>query len=125
MVKAKRSEKAKTPVTQVSDARVRKDKIKPSDLKDLKKLGHIASLLDVVRKRLGVGRASLGSLSESVTVFDPEPLAAIAAELGDKLPNRTPEKFKNPLDRLAAPFARILAPAHRPHTRFIGQNLTK
>lgn len=54
-----------------------------------------ASELDVVRKRLGVGRASLGSLSESVTVFDPEPLAKIAAEPGDKLPDRTPEKFKN------------------------------
>ena len=32
-----------------------------------------ASTLDKVRKRLGVGRASLGSLSESVTVFDPQP----------------------------------------------------
>jgi hypothetical protein len=143
MAAAKRSDKAKTPVTRVSDARVRKGKIKPSDLKDLKKLGHIAGLLeplheigaardkagnrslhmdeycllvlmwifnpvidsmrgmqqaselDVVRKRLGVGRASLGSLSESVTVFDPEPLAQIAAELGDKLPDQTPEKFKN------------------------------
>ena len=118
-------------------------KIKPSDLKDLKKLRHIARMLeplheigtardkannrslhmdeycllvlmwmfnpvidslrgmqqaselDVVRKRLGVGRASLGSLSESVTIFDPEPLAQIAAELGDKLPNATPDKFKN------------------------------
>lgn len=143
MATAKRSNKAKKPVTKVADARARKGKIKPSDLKDLKKLGHIASLLeplheigaardkagnrslhmdqycllvlmwifnpvidsmrgmqqaselDVVRKRLGVGRASLGSLSESVTVFDPEPLAAIAAELGDKLPDRTPEKFQN------------------------------
>ncbi len=52
-----------------------------------------ASELDKVRKRLGVGRASLGSLSESVTVFDPEPLARIAEELSDKLPDRTPEKF--------------------------------
>jgi hypothetical protein len=143
MAAAKRSDKSKKPVTRVSDARVRKGKIKPSDLKDLKKLGHIAGLLeplheigaardkagnrslhmdeycllvlmwmfnpvidsmrgmqqaselDVVRKRLGVGRASLGSLSESVTVFDPEPLAQIAAELGDKLPDQTPEKFKN------------------------------
>jgi hypothetical protein len=54
-----------------------------------------ASTLEKVRKRLGVGRASLGSLSESVGVFDPEPLAAIAAELGDKIPDRTPDKFKN------------------------------
>ena len=150
MAAAKRSEKAKGPVTKVSDRRLRKGKIKPSDLKDLKKLGHIASLLeplheiggerdkannrslhmdeycllvlmwlfnpvidslrgmqqaselDVVRKRLGVGRASLGSLSESVTVFDPEPLAKISAELGDKLPDRTPEKFKNVNKKITA-----------------------
>ena len=54
-----------------------------------------ASTLDKVRKRLGVGRASLGSLSESARIFDPEPLAAIAQELGDKIPDRTPENFKN------------------------------
>ena len=54
-----------------------------------------ASTLDKVRKRLGVGRASLGSLSESATIFDPEPLAAIAQELADKIPDRTPENFKN------------------------------
>jgi len=41
-----------------------------------------ASNLKEVQKRLGVGRASLGSLSESVSVFDPEPLAALAEELG-------------------------------------------
>lgn len=52
-----------------------------------------ASDFEVVRKRLGVGRASLGSLSESVTVFDPEPLARIAQELSDKLPDRTADKF--------------------------------
>lgn len=46
-----------------------------------------------MRKRLGVGRASLGSLSESVTVFDPEPLAELAEELSHKLPDRSPEKF--------------------------------
>lgn len=150
MSASKRSEKAKTPITKISDRRVRKGKIKPSDLKDLKKLGHIARLLeplhrigadrdkannrslhmdeycllvlmwmfnpvidslrgmqqasqlDVVRRRLGVGRASLGSLSESVTVFDPEPLAAIAAELGDKLPDRTPEKFNRVGKRITA-----------------------
>ena len=54
-----------------------------------------ASTLDKVRKRLGVGRASLGSLSESAGIFDPEPLAAIAQELSDKIPDRTPENFKN------------------------------
>lgn len=46
-----------------------------------------------MRQRLGVGRASLGSLSESVTIFDPEPLGALAEELSRKLPDRTPEKF--------------------------------
>ncbi len=54
-----------------------------------------ASQLPNVQKRLGVGRASLGSLSESVQIFDPEPLARIAQELGDKIPDWTPEKFKN------------------------------
>lgn len=52
-----------------------------------------ASGLKNVQKRLGVGRASLGSLSESVTIFDPEPLAGLAEELSHKLPDRTPENF--------------------------------
>lgn len=130
--------------------RARKGKIKPSDLKHLRELSHIASLLeplhamgtardtagnrqlhmdhyclmilmwmfnpvidsmrgiqqasefDVVRKRLGVGRASLGSLSESVTIFDPEPLAQIAQELGDKIPDRTPEGFRQVDKRITA-----------------------
>jgi hypothetical protein len=38
-----------------------------------------ACTLDKVRKRLGVNRASLGSLSESVAIFDPSPLKEIAA----------------------------------------------
>jgi hypothetical protein len=37
--------------------------------------------LDKVCKRLGVSRASLGSLSASVAIFDPAPLKEIAAEL--------------------------------------------
>jgi hypothetical protein len=52
-----------------------------------------ASDLKKVQKRLGVGRASLGSLSESVSIFDPEPLAELAEELSSKLPRRTPETF--------------------------------
>ncbi len=52
-----------------------------------------ASDLKKVQKRLGVGRASMGSLSESVRIFDPEPLAGLVKELSDKLPDRTPEKF--------------------------------
>lgn len=53
-----------------------------------------ASQLKNVQKRLGVGRASLGSLSESVTIFDPEPLKELAAELSEQLPLKTPEKFE-------------------------------
>jgi hypothetical protein len=36
---------------------------------------------------------SLGSLSESVTVFDPEPLKQIAAALATKVPSADPSKF--------------------------------
>ena len=42
-----------------------------------------ASELDNVQKKLGVGRTSFGSFSESVSMFDPEPLKQIAAELAD------------------------------------------
>jgi Transposase DDE domain len=139
----RKSPKKPEPPLKIQSAKVRKGKIKPSDLKDLRHVGQLASLLeplheigtgrdkagnrslhmdeycllvlmwmfnpvidslrgmqqaselDVVRKRLGVGRASLGSLSESVTVFDPEPLAKIAQELGDRLPTRTPEQFQS------------------------------
>ena len=48
-----------------------------------------ASELDKVRKKLGVGRTSFGSFSESVRVFDPEPLKEIAAELAGQLPERS------------------------------------
>jgi hypothetical protein len=40
-----------------------------------------------VRKRLGVSRSLLGSLSESVAICDPEPLTQIAVERGHKLPD--------------------------------------
>jgi len=40
-----------------------------------------------VRKRLGVSRSLLGSLSESVAIFDPEPLTQIAVERAHKLPD--------------------------------------
>jgi hypothetical protein len=46
-----------------------------------------------VQKRLGVDRASLGSLSESVRIFDPELLIGIVNELQNQLPIKTPEKF--------------------------------
>lgn len=46
-----------------------------------------------MRKKLGVGRCSLGSLSESVSVFDPEPLQQIAAELAHEVPSAGAGKF--------------------------------
>src|SRR5687767_3656996 len=44
-----------------------------------------ASQLANVQKKLGCPRTSLGSLSESVTVFDPDRLKEIIAELGGQL----------------------------------------
>ena len=44
-----------------------------------------ASELANVQKKLGCARTSLGSLSESVTVFDPQRLKEIIAELGGQL----------------------------------------
>src|SRR5947209_7067585 len=44
-----------------------------------------ASELKNVQKKLGCPRTSLGSLSESVAVFDPERLKEIIAELGGQL----------------------------------------
>lgn len=49
--------------------------------------------LDKVRKHFGVGRASLGSLSEGGAVFDPEPLKDIAQELFDQLPKVSAGRF--------------------------------
>ena len=44
-----------------------------------------ASELKNVQKKLGCERSSLGSLSESVSVFDPDRLKEIIAELGEQL----------------------------------------
>jgi hypothetical protein len=44
-----------------------------------------ASELEVVRKKLGVSRTSLGSFSEATDVFDPERLREIVQELGAQL----------------------------------------
>jgi IS4 transposase len=52
-----------------------------------------AGTLDKVRKNFGVGRASLGSLSEGVAVFDPEPLKEIAQELFNQLPDVSAGRF--------------------------------
>jgi hypothetical protein len=45
-----------------------------------------ASELAKVQRKLGCGRAALGSLSEAATVFDPRRLQEIVAELGAELP---------------------------------------
>src|SRR5437868_4472455 len=44
-----------------------------------------ASALEVVQKKLGVSRTSLGSFSEAVAVFDPDRLRGIVQELGAEL----------------------------------------
>lgn len=59
----------------------------------LRGVGQMSALKNV-QKRLGVGRASMGSLSESVRVFDPEPLKQIVQELNDQLPDRTPQNYQ-------------------------------
>ena len=58
-------------------------------LRDLQR----ACAVDKVRKRLGVSRASLGSLSESVAIFDPAPLKEIAAELGHTIRGKPSSRF--------------------------------
>jgi hypothetical protein len=52
-----------------------------------------ASELEEIQERFGVGRASLGSLSESVTIFDPEPLKRIAESLATEVPSADPSRF--------------------------------
>ena len=39
-----------------------------------------------LQNKFGISQASLGSLSESVRIFDPERFKEIAKELGDPLP---------------------------------------
>lgn len=52
-----------------------------------------ASTLAEVQRKFGVGRSSLGSLSESVSIFDPEPLKQIAAALATEVPSADPSRF--------------------------------
>ena len=52
-----------------------------------------ASTLADVQRKFGVGRSSLGSLSESVSIFDPEPLKQIAATLATEVPSADPSRF--------------------------------
>lgn len=52
-----------------------------------------ASELRNVQKKLGIKCASLGSLSESVSVFDPEPLKEIAVHLARQIPDQSSDDF--------------------------------
>lgn len=61
-----------------------------------------ASTLDKVRKRLGCSRASLGSLSESVAIFDPTRLKQIAAELGTQVSAKSAGRFAAVAQHLTA-----------------------
>lgn len=55
-----------------------------------------ASALKKVQKKLGVPRASLGSLSEAATVFDSQQMVQVIAELGQQLqPLAVPAKLQN------------------------------
>jgi len=67
-------------------------------LRDLQR----ACALDKVRKRLGVTRASIGSLSESVAIFDPAPLKEIAVELGHTIRSRPNHRFDAVGQRITA-----------------------
>lgn len=51
-----------------------------------------ASELKNVRKKLGCPRVALGSLSEATSVFDPEPVKRIAAELAGQLEPRADDR---------------------------------
>jgi hypothetical protein len=61
-----------------------------------------ATQLEAVGEKFGVGRASLGSLSESVCIFDPEPLKAIAEQLATEVPTANPGRFDVIGQRLTA-----------------------
>lgn len=69
-----------------------------SSLRDLQRVSALAK----VQKRLGVTRASLGSLSESAAIFDPGPLKAIAAELGHRISSKPADFFRDVNQRITA-----------------------
>ena len=78
-------------------------------LRDLQR----ACALDKVRKRLGVNRASLGSLSESVAIFDPAPLKEIAIELGHTIRSRTDRRFDSIGQQITAVDGSVIATVKR------------
>ena len=78
-----------------------------------------ASELKNVQKKLGCGRAALGSLSEAATVFDPERLIGIIGELSDRLPR----SLHDARSRDGAPAARTRALLHQRIDRADGNAL--
>ncbi len=78
-------------------------------LRDLQR----ACALDKVRKRLGVNRASLGSLSESVAIFDPAPLKEIAIELGHTIRSRPDRRFDSVGQQITAVDGTVIATVKR------------
>ncbi len=78
-------------------------------LRDLQR----ACALDKVRKRLGVNRASLWSLSESVAIFDPAPLKEIASELGHTIRSRPDRRFDAVGQRITAVDGTVIDTAKR------------
>lgn len=69
-------------------------------LQSLRGLSRV-SALKKVQKRLGGGRASVGSLSESCRVFDPDLLLPIIDELRSKLPDAPNGKTRHIPEQLA------------------------
>jgi len=67
-----------------------------------------ASTLEKVQRRLGVPRTSLGALSEAATVFDPELLQAVIAELADRARGTAPPEERAALRDLTAVDGRLL-----------------
>ncbi len=55
-----------------------------------------------VQKKLGIKRASFGSLSESVSVFDPEPQKEIASELAKQIPGANGADYSEIQHRITA-----------------------
>lgn len=78
-------------------------------LRDLQR----ACALDKVRKRLGVTRASLGSLSESVAIFDPAPLKEIAVELRHTIRSKPNDRFAAVGQRITAVDGTVIATVKR------------
>jgi hypothetical protein len=76
-----------------------------SSLRSLQQASELAN----VQKRLGCGRASLGSLSEAASVFDPERLKEIIAELSAELQPLVRDRRLQEVPQLVAVDGTLLA----------------